>query len=272
MRADRFRLALDLGQAQVFKLEDGLDHTVGVRGDLHGPRLGGLLHPGSQVDGVAQSGVFHPQIGADLSHYYQAGVDAYANLDVDAPPGPHVFPVGCDIPDDLQPGPNGPLRVVFMADGGAEERQYGVSHQPGQRPFVTVDRGDQVLKGPVHNLGPLFRVQLFSGGGGPADIAEEHGDDAAFTLCFPALSGGLQLIRELRRDVTLEVGPGGIGGGFRSPGLAHLMAAAKTEASLPGQFGAAFRAEVGQGVPAGHAKPGAVRVFAFTTGTVHVRL
>ena len=93
-----------------------------------------------------------------------------------------------------------------MGDGCAEEGQDGVAHQPGHRAFVLVDRLDHVLEGAVDDLGPLLRVELVGGGGGAFDIAEEHGDDAAFAHHGATGAGAAQLAHQLFGDEAIQVG------------------------------------------------------------------
>ena len=46
---------------------------------------------------------------------------------------------------------------------------------------VAIDRLDQNLERPVHDLHPLFGVQMFGHGRRALDVGEKDGDDPAFT-------------------------------------------------------------------------------------------
>ena len=59
-----------------------------------------------------------------------------------------------------------------MGDGGTEEGQDRVAHETGEGTLITVHRRDQVLEGAVHDLSPLFRVELLGGRRRALDIAE----------------------------------------------------------------------------------------------------
>ena len=87
------------------------------------------------------------------------------------------------------------------AMGRPEKGEDSVAHQPGQGTLVAVNRRDQVLKGPVHDLGPVFGVQLFSRRRGTGNVAEQHGDHAAFTLRLAAGAGRFKLGQQLPGDV-----------------------------------------------------------------------
>ncbi len=68
------------------------------------------------------------------------------------------------------------------AMGSAEKGENGIAHEPRDQAFILVDRLDHVLEGAVDDLGPIFGVQLFGGGGRTFDITEENRDHAPFTL------------------------------------------------------------------------------------------
>jgi len=121
----------------------------------------------------------------------------------------------------LPPGVDTPRWVRRVGDGGAEEGQNRVAHQPGQRALVTINRRYQVLEGPVHDLGPLFRVQLLCGGGGTGHVAEQHRDHPAFALDTTAGPGRLQLLQQFSWNILFQLGADR----RRLGSLAQLMAA-----------------------------------------------
>ena len=72
---DRFRLAFGFDRFEFLEVEELFDEAVGGAGDLKRPWSSGLLHSGGDVDGVAQRGVLHPEVGPDLTHDDEPGVD-----------------------------------------------------------------------------------------------------------------------------------------------------------------------------------------------------
>ena len=83
----------------------------------------------------------------------------------------------------------------------------GRQRSPGQRHpsnvpeyFVAVYRGDQVLKGAVHDLGPVFWVERAGRRGGPGDVAKKHGHNAALACMEPPV----------RADSSLASSSGGM--------------------------------------------------------------
>lgn len=60
VRDDLFAVALHIHGSERFELEHPTDQGSGLIGDAHRARLGGLLHPGRNVDGVPEGGVFDP--------------------------------------------------------------------------------------------------------------------------------------------------------------------------------------------------------------------
>ena len=223
--------ALHLDTAEVFRVEEGSDQSVSSLGDLYRARFSGLLHAGGQVDGVTHGGVFDPQVGADLANYNQARVDPYTHVEVHAPASLDLLAIGVGAIDYVERRQHRPPRVVFVPDGGTEEGQDRVAHEAGQSTLVPVHRRDQVLKGAVHDLGPLFRVQLLGGSRRALDVAEQHRYDASLALHSSGGAGGLQLREQLLGNVLMEsalrrlrLGPN------------ELMAAPRAEPCLHGEF------------------------------------
>ncbi len=91
-----------------------------------------------------------------------------------------------------------------MGDGRAEKGQQPVAHQPGNGAFVAVDGAHHALERAVDDVAPLFGVELFGQGGGAFDVAEEHGDDAAFAGHCAGAAGGFELVHQLAGDELLE--------------------------------------------------------------------
>src|SRR2546423_1484648 len=172
----RLGFAFNFDSTERLQLKEGGDQVMGITGNLDRAGLGGLLHAGGQVDGVAHGGVFHTEVGADLADDDQAGVDADAHLEVEATVALELLTEGPDLFDDSEAGEDGPLRVVFVGDRGAEESEDGIAHEAGEGALKSIDGGYQVLEGAIHDLGPFFRVEHLGHRGRGFDVAEEGGD------------------------------------------------------------------------------------------------
>ena len=113
-------LLLAGGAARIWQrlaLERAFDKPVGCLGDLHGSRLGGLLHAGGKVDGIAERGVFARQFAADFADDDDAGVEADAHVEVQTVIARDLRAEGVDIADDLETGQFF-MRVSFTSQQG----------------------------------------------------------------------------------------------------------------------------------------------------------
>ena len=88
-----------------------------------------------------------------------------------------------------------------MGDGRPKERQDGITHQTGQGAFVPVYRLDQLCECTIYDLSPLFRVQLFGGGGGAGNIAEKHGHHPALPELASAGPDRFQFLKQFLGNV-----------------------------------------------------------------------
>ena len=82
----------------------------------------------------------------------------------------------------------GPLRVVLVCDRCAEEREDRITHQPGRRALVAVDRRDQLLEDLVHDVGPRFGIEALRHRRRTDDVAEQHRHGAPLTLHRPTIA------------------------------------------------------------------------------------
>ena len=81
-----------------------------------------------------------------------------------------------------QPGAHGPLRVIFMRQGVAEVDQQAIAEILGDIALKAGDHlGAGVLIGP-HHLAQLLGVELAGEHGRVHQVAEQHGELAAFGL------------------------------------------------------------------------------------------
>ena len=196
-------LALDGEGPRDSKEKKSLVRRVGVRGDQDGAGLGQGLHAGGQVGGVPDGGVVHAEVIADLAHHYRTGVEADAELERETVLSLDPLPVALHRLLDGQGGMTGPLGMVLVGQGGAEEGHHPVAGELVDGALVAVDLGHQDLEAPVHDLVDLLGVQLLGEGGVVGHVREEDGDDLALPLYRGA--GGEDLIGQVL---------GGVGGGM----------------------------------------------------------
>ena len=92
---------------------------------------------------------------------------------------------GIELPqglDDPQPGPHGPLGIIFVGQGVAEVDEQAIAEILGDMPLKAGDHlGTGVLIGP-HHLAQLFRVELRREHGRVDQVTKQHGELAAFGL------------------------------------------------------------------------------------------
>ncbi len=154
------------------------DHpTGGEVGGLphqHLPRLGGRLQPLGRVHDVAHRGV----VAACPQRAYEdlARVHPHAQAHADTKLCVH----GGECLVQLEGGPHGPLGVVLVGDGGAEQGQDGIAHDLVDPSAEGDDVGDQPLEAPVHQLLDLLGVAVLRQCGEPDQVGEHDGDHAPF--------------------------------------------------------------------------------------------
>src|SRR5262249_1970747 len=117
---------------------------------------------------------------------------------------------------------HGPLSVVLVGNGGAEERHDAVAQELVDRAFVAVHLPQDQLEGPVHELMHLFGIESFGNGGEPGDVSEQDGHLLAFA--FQSRPGGENFLGEVRWRVALGRGEACGWRGRRGQGLTALMA------------------------------------------------
>ena len=89
------------------------------------------------------------------------------------------LPQGVEHPE---PGPHGPLRVIFMRQGVAEVDKQAIAEILRDMPVKAGDHfGIRVLIG-VHHLAKVFRIELTGERGRVHEVTEQHGELAAFRL------------------------------------------------------------------------------------------
>ena len=162
---------------------------------------------------LADRGVVHVQVVADRSHEHLAGVDADADLHLDAVRGPQLVRVAADGVPHAQRRVARADGVVLEGEGGAEERHDPVAHDLVHRALVAVDGLHHELEDGIEEGAGLLGVALGDQLHRSLDVREEHGHLLA-----------LALERGPRREDVLGEVPGRVGLGRgeagRRPGRA----------------------------------------------------
>src|SRR5262249_36378501 len=96
---------------------------------------------------------------------------------------PFLLQAGVELPQglhDAQPGPHGALRVIFMRQGVAKVDEQSIAEILRDMSLKARDYlGTGLLIGP-HHLTQVFRVKLAGEWGRVHQVAEQHGELAAF--------------------------------------------------------------------------------------------
>ena len=150
------------------------------------------LQAGGEVGGLTQRQLFLPGTAPYLPHHDEPGMDPQAHGQVH----PALLPqAGIELAhglDHAQPGPHGPLGVIFVRLGVPEVDQEAIAEILGDMPLKAGDHlGAGLLIGP-HHLAQVFRIELTGEHGRVHQVTEQHGELAAFRLRGTMFgSGGL---------------------------------------------------------------------------------
>ena len=170
---DRLFSTFDFHTLERHCFEERRNHLVRFFRHLNRTGLSGFLHARRQVDRISHSGVFHGQVGPDVPHDDDAGVDTDANVEFEIEFLADLLAERSDLVNDCQTSQHRAFRVILVCKWGAEESHDAVTHHAGQCTFIPIDRSDQVFERLLHYLGPVFRVEVLGHGGRTGDIAEE---------------------------------------------------------------------------------------------------
>ena len=177
---------------------------MGVFRNLNSSWFGGGFHPRGKVYGIPLRGIFHSQIRTDLPNNHQTGIDPHAHVELQPPLVAHFIAVGANLVQDVQPCEHRALGIIFMCDGCAKKSQDAITHQPRQSAFIAVYGGDQVLKGAIHNLRPIFRIELLCSLCGALDIAKKHADDSPLARYAASSASCFEFREQFWGDKTLQ--------------------------------------------------------------------
>ena len=138
-----------------------------------------MFHSGCQIDCIAKGGVFRQLVSAKLSDDYQTRMNTDPDIQIHAMLALQLPSDSTDSLDDLQPGQNSALWIVFMRQRCAEEGKDPITSHPGQRAAVAAHGFHQMLKSAPYGSRPLLGIQFFGHSSGALDIAKKHGDNTA---------------------------------------------------------------------------------------------
>ena len=140
--------------------------------DQHRPRFGLSLKPGGGVDDITDQSFPVGRCAIDQNHRLTGS---------DRNPRPHPAGAGHYVHPflDLQSGPDCPLCIVLVNNGGAEYGEHAVAHQlldPTAIPFYDLSkRGVKRLDAPPH----ILRIGAVARRGKSNEVGKENRDDLA---------------------------------------------------------------------------------------------
>jgi hypothetical protein len=140
------------------------------------------LQAGRQIRGLAEGQLLLPGTASHVPHDDQAGVDAQARCQAHPPlwfQARRELPQGFEYPE---PGPHGPLRVIFVCQRVAEVNQQAIAEVLGDMAFKAGNHlGAGVLIG-AHDFPELFGVKLRRERGRADQVTKQHGELAPFSV------------------------------------------------------------------------------------------
>ena len=165
--------------------------------------------------------VIHVQIAADGAHHHLAAVQADADLHRHTLGALHLGGILLHRRLHGEGGVAGPYGVVFMGNGGAEQRHDAIAHDLVDGALVAVHRGHHAVEHRVQELARLLGVAVGQQGHGAFEVGKQHGDVLA--LAFEGGAGGEDFLRQIGRGVgqrgTLLGGGGRCGGRGRGASI-----------------------------------------------------
>ena len=157
-----------------------LHQASGGLTEHHRIRLCQALQAGGQVRRVAQGQAFAPVATADVAHHHRPGMDTQAHG--------QVHPLVLDQPRvqhrhglyNAQSGAHGALRIVFVGLRIAKVDEQAVAQILRDRPGKALDDGGAGGVVGTQHLAQVFGIELPGEAGRVGQIAEHHGELAAF--------------------------------------------------------------------------------------------
>ena len=176
-------------------MHQSLDQAQGRRGQPDAPRGGELLHARGQVRGLAHRRVVHVQIVADGPHHHFSGVEADAQLHLQALGAAHLLGIAPHGGLHRQGGVTGPQRVILMGHGRAKQGHDAIAQHLVHGAFKAVHGVHHVLQGRIEELLGGFRIEIANQLGGAFEVGKQHRDLLA--LAFQGTAGGENFLGEI---------------------------------------------------------------------------
>ena len=159
---DRERLvhALDREGAQIAQGEEAFDEARRMGGEIDAVRRGELLHALREAHREALGRVVHPEVVADRPDHHLSRVDSDADREAHTVGAAQLVGVAAQLVLEMERGVAGPMRVVFVGDGRAEESHDPIARVLVDRPLEAMDAVAEDLEEAVQESMPLFGTEL----------------------------------------------------------------------------------------------------------------
>ena len=210
MDGERFGLALERPRAHRHAFDKGIDGAEHAVADENRPRLGLVLQPRRDIRRVADGGVVHAQVVADLADH------DHARVQPDAQPQWRLavrHRTGIDAPANCQRRQNRAPRMILVRQRRAEQRHEAIAEELIDRALVAVHLGqrrfEERTEDRVHALGTRALGHL----GRIGDVAEQHRDRLA--LAFEGAARAQDFLGQVSRCVAMRGGQRRDGGKFK---------------------------------------------------------
>src|SRR5262245_10462508 len=179
---DRNTHSLQLERPEVTKAEETRDESRRLGGEIHPARLGELLHSLRQPHGMSLRGVVHTEIVADLPDHHLARIESHANGEVEGGGAPELVRVAPELIAQVEGRVAGSPGVIFVRDGGPEQRHDSVAGVLVHCALEAVDAVGQNCEEPIHDLVPFLGIDLLGEVHRALYVSEEGGDLLPLTL------------------------------------------------------------------------------------------
>ena len=262
-RADGLGLAAHRHLAERAGVEVVGDETMRGLAEHDRSGLGALLQARRDVGRVTDRRVVHAQVAADAADDDEPAVEALAHLEGQRPLALQVASIRLQRALDAERGAHGPLRVILVRDGRAEERHDAVAEELVHGAVVPVDLGQHEVERALHQRMHVLGIEPRRQRGEAGDVHEEHRD-----LLALALEGGLR-----GEDAVGEM-LGGVGGraaelGGDRRGRERGLATLRTEPGVEGKLRPAGHAGGSEARATAGAEPRSRRALVTAPGALH---
>jgi hypothetical protein len=197
-RVDR-RVPLHGELAAIERFEVSRDEAMRGGADEHAARSGVLLQSRRDVRRVADGGVIHPEIVADLAHHDWTRVESDPHLEAALERRRQLAAELTHDALDRERGVRGAPRRVFVRDGRAEQRHHAVAGVLIDRALEAMHLGRDQVETTIDDRVNVLGIAPLGERAEAREVGEEHGH-----LPPLAFEGGARLenlVREVPRRV-----------------------------------------------------------------------